>query len=217
MIYGAGGAGRELAFSLSLENNPDMAWNVLGFVDDTPKLQGALVNDLPVLGGYDWLKVNGGNVAVCIADAPQAKRLLVAKIKENPNISFPLIIGPHCIVSPDIEWGEGCIVSLAFNWISPNVKVGDFVFINCTSRIGHDVVIGNYTTIFSGLDIGGGVQIGDDCIIGSGVTINPRIKIGNGVVIGGGSVVTRDIPEYVVVAGVPAKVIRETKKNDEGL
>jgi len=212
LIYGAGGAGRELAFSLSLEQNPATAWNVLGFIDDTKELQGKTINKLPVLGGYDWLKEKEGNVAVCIANAPQAKRQLVAKMKENANISFPLIIGPHCIVSPDIEWGQGCIVSLAFNWISPNVKIGDFVFINCTSRIGHDTVIGNYSTVFSGLDIGGRVQIGDDCIIGSGVTINPRIKIGNGVVIGGGSVVTRDIPEYVVAAGVPAKVIREIQE-----
>jgi sugar O-acyltransferase (sialic acid O-acetyltransferase NeuD family) len=211
LIYGAGGAGRELAFSLSLEKDPTIAWNVLGYVDDTKELRGAIVNDLHVLGGYDWLKENGGNVAVCIVDVPKIKRQLVAKIREIPNINFPLIIGPHCIVASNIEWGEGCIVSLAFNWISPNVKIGDFVFINCTSRIGHDVIIGDYTTVFSGLDIGGATQIGNDCVIGSGVTINPHIKIGNGSVIGGGSVVTKNIPEYVVAAGVPAKVIKEIK------
>ena len=38
LIYGAGGAGRELAFSLSLDKNIDSAWRVKGFVDDTEKL-----------------------------------------------------------------------------------------------------------------------------------------------------------------------------------
>jgi len=211
LIYGAGGAGRELAFSLSLEKDSNVAWNVLGFVDDTPALQGKILNNLQVLGGFDWLNENGGNIAVCIVNNPKVKRQLIAKIKTIPNTNFPRIIGPHCIVSPNIEWGEGCIVSLAFNWISPNVKIGDFVFINCTSRIGHDVIIGNYTTVFSGLDISGSAEIGDDCVIGSGVTINPHIKIGNGSIIGAGSVVTKNVPEYVVAAGAPAKIIKEIK------
>ncbi len=210
LIYGSGGAGRELAFSLSLENEPTNKWNVLGFIDDT-KENGLIINDLPVLGGYDWLKDNGGNVAVCIVDVPKIKRQLVEKLKSIQNVKFPVIIGPNSIISSTIDWGEGCIVSLSFNWISPNVKIGNFVFINCTTRIGHDVLIGDYTTVFSGLDIGGGAQIGTDCVIGSGVTINPHTKIGNGSIVGGGSVVTKDIPENVVVAGVPAKIIKEIK------
>lgn len=209
LIYGAGGAGRELAFSLSLEKDPCVRWDVLGFIDDTPELQGKMINDLPILGGFDWLATRGGNLVVCIVKDPKIKRQLVAKIKKVSIIYFPRIIGPNNIVSSHIEWGEGCIVSTSFNWISPNVKIGDFVFINCTTRVGHDVVIGNYTTVYSGLDISGGAEIGDDCIIGSGVTINPRIKIGNGAIIGAGSVVTKNIPEYVVAAGVPAKIIRQ--------
>jgi acetyltransferase-like isoleucine patch superfamily enzyme len=50
-------------------------------------------------------------------------------------------------------------------------------------------------------------EVGDGVSIGSNATILP-VKIGDGSVIGAGSVVTRDIPPNVVVAGNPAKVIR---------
>lgn len=208
IIYGAGGAGRELAFSLSLENNVNKKWRLTGFVDDDKTLWGKTINGIPLQGGFEWLCMNGGSIAITTVGNPVGKRELVQRLKKSQNISFPLIIGPNSIVSDTIAWGEGCIVSLSFNWISPNVKIGNFVFVNCTTRIGHDVVIGDYTTVFSGIDISGGAQIGCDCIIGSGVTINPNVKIGDGAIIGAGSVVTKDIPSKVIAAGVPAKVIK---------
>lgn len=52
------------------------------------------------------------------------------------------------------------------------------------------------------------VTIGNDVWIGMRSIIMPGVKIGNGVVIGAGAVVTKDIPDYAVVGGVPAKIIR---------
>ncbi len=210
IIYGAGGAGRELAFSLAQETNSQNIWKIKGFLDDAPKLVGEKINDLPVLGGLDWLQRNENkeNLAICIVGNPYVKRELVKKVKRIPKLAFPLIIGPNSIVSSYIEWGQGCIVALSFNYITVNVKIGDFVFINCSTRIGHDVIIGDYTTIYSDVDVSGGAEIGSDCIIGSGVTINPDVKVGNGSLIGAGSVVVKNIPEYVVAAGVPAKIIK---------
>lgn len=52
------------------------------------------------------------------------------------------------------------------------------------------------------------VTVGNDVWIGSRVIIMPGVAIGNGVIVGAGAVVTKDIPDYAVVGGVPAKVIR---------
>ncbi|GAF67092.1 putative acetyltransferase [Bacillus sp. TS-2] len=52
------------------------------------------------------------------------------------------------------------------------------------------------------------IIIGNDVWIGKGVLLLPSIKIGNGAIIGAGAVVTKDVPDYAIVAGSPAKVIR---------
>lgn len=52
------------------------------------------------------------------------------------------------------------------------------------------------------------VEIGDDVWFGANVTVLPGVKIGTGAVVAAGAVVTRDIPEYAVVVGVPGRVVK---------
>lgn len=52
------------------------------------------------------------------------------------------------------------------------------------------------------------VVIGNDVWIGTRAIILPGVRIGNGVIIGAGAIVTKDVPDYAVVGGVPAKIIR---------
>lgn len=58
-----------------------------------------------------------------------------------------------------------------------------------------------------------GICIGNDVWVGSGSYILPGVKIGNGVTIAANSVVTKDVPGYALVAGVPAKIVK--MKHDE--
>ncbi len=60
---------------------------------------------------------------------------------------------------------------------------------------------------------GGPIEIGEDCWIGRGVIITGNVKIGRGCVIGANAVVTRDIPDYCVAVGVPAKVISNRREH----
>lgn len=53
------------------------------------------------------------------------------------------------------------------------------------------------------------IRIGEKCWIGCNVTILPGVSIGDGSIVAAGSVVTKSVPKKVVVAGIPARVIRE--------
>lgn len=55
------------------------------------------------------------------------------------------------------------------------------------------------------------VVIGNDVWIGMRVVIMPGVKVGNGVVIGAGAAVTKDVPDYAIVGGVPTMIIKFRK------
>ncbi len=59
-------------------------------------------------------------------------------------------------------------------------------------------------------------MIGDHVWIGNNVVILPGIQVGDHSVIGANAVVTKDVPEYAVVGGVPAKIIKHLDKHSEG-
>lgn len=58
-----------------------------------------------------------------------------------------------------------------------------------------------------------GIKIGEDCWIGSKVTVLDGVNIGNHVIIAAGAVVNIDVPDYAIVGGVPAKIIKMRKEN----
>ncbi|GAB3957805.1 DapH/DapD/GlmU-related protein [Micromonospora vulcania] len=68
-----------------------------------------------------------------------------------------------------------------------------------------------------GVDLRGRIRVGDDVHLGVRTTILAGVTIGNRCVIGAGSVVTRDIPDDSVAAGVPARVIRSVDDYPERL
>jgi acetyltransferase-like isoleucine patch superfamily enzyme len=110
-----------------------------------------------------------------------------------------------------ISIGKDCAVS-SFNHISTgeaDVLIGDQV------RIGPSVSIIGSNRVFRKKDIPilkqgfthKGIKIGNDVLIGAGVTILDGCTIGEGAVIGAGSVVTKDVPDFSVVFGVPAQIV----------
>lgn len=104
--------------------------------------------------------------------------------------------------------------------IGINASIGEQTHIGSDVMMGPDCVIYTRNHRFDRLDIpmreqGYGpvepVVIGDDCWIGGRVTILPGVHIGNGAVIAAGAVVTKDVPPFAVVGGVPAKIIYNRK------
>ena len=55
------------------------------------------------------------------------------------------------------------------------------------------------------------IRVGDDVWIGARAIVMPGVRIGNGVIVGAGAVVTKDVPDYAIVGGNPARVIRSRR------
>lgn len=99
-----------------------------------------------------------------------------------------------------------------------NIKFGSEPFLisigsNCTITSGvsfqtHDGGVALFRKDYPGMNIFGKITIGDNVFIGNNVIIMPNVTIGSNVVIGAGSIVTKDCPADVVIAGIPAKVIK---------
>lgn len=116
-----------------------------------------------------------------------------------------------CDYGTNIYWGDNCYVNTGVTILDCNkVTFGNNVF------IAPGVVISaayHPTDPFLRREgeYGAPVTIGNDVWIGANVVINPGVTIGDGVTIGSGSVVTKDIPPYVVAAGVPCRVLRSVE------
>ena len=140
----------------------------------------------------------------------------------NSDESVALEIGSKNMVARNVQLAaKGGRIKMG-----TNVGIGSNCVIHAGKtneiQIGDNVLIAPYVYIggtryhFDRLDIPideqgpapqGGVKIGDDVWIGAGTTIVDGIKIGSHAIIGAGAVVTRDVPEYAIVGGVPAKIL----------
>lgn len=130
-------------------------------------------------------------------------------------------MGRHAIIEPPFH----CVYGY-------NIYIGDHVFFNhsCTIldcnkvQIGHQTMIGPNVQIYTaahellaeeriqGWEVAKPISIEDRVWIGGGAILLPGVSIGRNAVVGAGAVVSRNVPANTVVAGNPARVIREIEQ-----
>lgn len=141
---------------------------------------------------------------------PQLRFTLYNKFTEMGGRLSSVISNTAEIGSYGVQISEGCNI-LGGVKISNDVVVGPGTMIYYNSIITHDVTIGQFCEISPDVKLLGRSKMGDFVQIGAGAIIFPDVEIGNHAIIAAGSVVRKNVPSHVMVAGIPAVI----KKNYE--
>ena len=136
---------------------------------------------------------------------------ILGKTGKYVNIEVPF----HCDYGYNIEVGENFFANYNFTVLDVGkVRIGANAQIAPNVSIytaGHPI---HPDSRNSGYEYGISIIIGDNVWIGGNACIMPGVTIGNNVVIGAGSVVTKDVPDNVIAAGNPCKIIRTITDED---
>lgn len=187
-------------------------------------------NDIPIDGMFDddQFKVNAAGtkidkgvqldgqksffslkspLIICIGN--NVSRALIA---QKLNVEYGKAVHPSAIVASNVEIGEGTVV-LHGSIIQWGAKIGKHVLINTGASVDHDNVLGDYVHISPKVALCGHVKVGEGTHIGVGAVVIPKIKIGKWCIVGAGAVVIRDVPDFSVVVGNPARVLVNKSKD----
>jgi sugar O-acyltransferase (sialic acid O-acetyltransferase NeuD family) len=194
-ILGTGLLAEEF-FALALTSNRA----VEAFVENLdPSKIGTSLCDRPIIGVDDLPQ---GAPCVCALSTTK-RRGYIEQVADRA--SFVTLVHPTVHVLHRTSFGEGTVASTGV-LIGSNTTIGRHVFLNRGSHVGHHARIGDFVTIQPGANVAGAGEIGDETYIGIGAIVLDRLTIGKGVTIAAGSLVTRDVPDRVLVAGAPAVI-----------
>ena len=204
ILYGAGAYTKRVINTLM--DIP--GWQIAGLIDVDPHRPVASLLGCAVLGGdevLDGLLADGLlNIHVCLennqarAEASQRLRALGFVLVSIQHPASPL--GPLACVGP------GAFIPL-FSFLGAECVAGEGCILQAYSDVGHGSRLGDFVFLDAGVCTGGDCHIGDFAVVGMGTTILPRIRIGRHAQIGANAVVHKDVPDYAVVEGNPARVV----------
>lgn len=204
IVYGFGGFGREIAWLAS-----EAGYKVVCFVDENPAYEGVVWSGIPINLSIANATKRFPDAQLTIAIGnPIVRNKVVVKLIDP---LLATIIDPQVRMSNSVEVGKGTIIC-AGSILTVDIAIGQHTQINLDCTIGHDVIMGDYTTLAPGVHISGNVHIGKRVYIGTGAqirngTVDQPLIIGDDAVIGMGAVVVKNVTSNTTVVGNPAKPV----------
>jgi sugar O-acyltransferase (sialic acid O-acetyltransferase NeuD family) len=115
-------------------------------------------------------------------------------------------VAKHAFIAADVQIGAGAVLCPGVV-VNAGARIGANTIINTLSGIDHDCVIGDHTQICPGVSLAGSVVVGSNCFFGVKSAVGPNVTIGCDVTVCAGSVVLKNVPDGVRVAGIPASIV----------
>lgn len=202
ILIGAGGYAKSVIDSIDCYN-----YSVEGFIDEFSNAEGHL--GFPIIGKSLDEICNSEEYVYFICIGNNAKRKVWFDRLVEKKLRIINVVDRSAIVSPEAKMGTGCFVG-KMAIINSKAMVGDNCIINTKSLIEHGCMVENHVNISTNAVINGDVNVGEGTFIGSSSVTIGQLKIGTWSTIGAGAVVTKSVGDGITVAGVPAKLIKET-------
>lgn len=125
-------------------------------------------------------------------------------------------IEPGCVIREMVEIGDNAVIMMGAQ-INIGSVIGEGTMIDMGAILGGRATVGKRCHIGAGTVLAGVIEppsanpvvVEDDVVIGANAVVIEGVRIGKGAVVAAGAVVVNDVPEGVVVAGVPAKIIKQ--------
>ncbi len=130
------------------------------------------------------------------------------RLKSSFGITISSLTHPDTQISASVTLGEGVIVG-AGCVIASCVELGDYCLVNRGACIGHDARVEAFANIGPGANLASGVKVGRATVVGIGATVLENVVIGPKALVAAGAVVTTNVEPETVVAGVPARFVKE--------
>jgi sugar O-acyltransferase (sialic acid O-acetyltransferase NeuD family) len=206
LLIGAGGFARETLELIRAVNLVEPTWDVLGLLDDDPRLEGTAVNGTPVIGPaqavHDYPEASV--VASVASPRDPFRRLDLTARLDLAAERYATLVHPTAVVPGSVSIGPGSVLH-ALSVLTADVRLGAHVAVMPAVVLTHDDVVGDGVTFGAGVRVAGGVTIERGAYIGSGALLREGLVVGEGAVVGMGAVVTRSVPPAEVWVGVPAE------------